>query len=220
MRFVMPLLVVAAASTASASTLWNQNGSSSNGIVDQTFSDFSAYSSYLVDDFTTSGQTWNLSSMTGLYAFGSGDWTSVTTAQISFFAKTGSLPGAGDTPGTYTANVTITNLGGAFAVTADLSGISAVQGINGNFWIGMTVNTTFGTQGQQFHALLDTAQYGDISALQNPGGGFGFGTGWVSSATAGFAGDMIFSLDGTNAPAPASAGVLGLAALVGKRRRR
>lgn len=241
MRLAPALFVVALAGMASAaqpqvsggsssagghtprSLLWNQTGGVKIGLVDQTFSDFAAYSTYMVDDFSTAGQTWNVSSMSAFYYGGGGNWGGLTSASISFFSKSSGLPASGDVPAAYVAPITVTgDATNGYVITADLSGIAALQGISGDFWIGMTPNTSFGDNGQQFHGILAAPNFGSQAALQNPGGGFGFGTSWGDAGrlTNNDGGDMWFTLAGEAVPAPGSLSILGFGGLVATRRRR
>ncbi len=205
--------------------LWNQaisDGSAS--LVDQDFSDFPSFSTYMVDDFSTGGQTWNVSSVDTFFTVGFGRWDpSITSASLNFYAKTGSMPGAGDSAPEYTVPVTLTNLGSFWQVTGDTTGVAELQGINGDFWIGLSPQAAFGTYGQEFHVGF-VGNVGDNAAMRNPGGGFGFagGTGWQRDIVGvnGAMTEMAFVVNGEVVPAPASMALLGLAGLATGRRRR
>lgn len=206
-----------------ASVLWDQTGSVKSGVIDQKFADFPTADTYMVDDFTTGGATWDLTGITGVYYGGNGNWAGLTSARISLFAKGGSMPLATDIPGLASAPVIVTPISGGFLVSADLSGVAACQGITGDFWIGMTPETTFGVDGQQFHGVLTDDQYGDNYAVRNPGEFFAKGPDWMGGDTfvaPGNEGDMWFQLSGNVVPTPGAAALLGLGGLVIGRRRR
>lgn len=192
------------------------------GLVDQNFGDFASYATGMVDDISTGGQTWNLTSLTTFYTKGSGAWdTSITTAQLTFFSKSGSSPTGADQVFTTGVNVTMIDLGNAWAMRADLSGVGMVQGLNGDFWIGLTPNADFGVYGQEFHLISNVATNGANAHLRNPGGDFGFGTDWVTGAALNSRdSDMLMAIEGNVVPAPAALAVLGLGGLVAGRRRR
>jgi MYXO-CTERM domain-containing protein len=202
--------------------LWDQVGPAINNVVDQDFSDFPSFSTFLVDDFSTGGQIWNVTSVSTFFTTVSGFWDpSITSGKLQFYPKGGSLPNDGsDIAPEYTVTVSLTNNGGAWQVTADTSGIGELQGINGDYWVGLTPSAAFGTYGQEFHLLQDPA-FGDQAALRNPGGGFG-APNWTAAATliGGGPYDMNFRLEGTVVPAPGAAALLGLGGLLAARRRR
>jgi MYXO-CTERM domain-containing protein len=203
--------------------LWDQSGFDVNlgAPVDQEFGDFASFSTYDVDDFTTGGQIWNVDTVHTYFTKGFGGWNnSITQGSLSLFSKSGSLPGAGDVPPEYKVAITLIDGGNYWEVVADTSGIAELQGINGDFWIGLTPRADFGVYGQEFHAQVG-AVVGDQSAFRNPGGGFGLGTGWMGcDVLTGARQDMGFKLDGTVVPAPGAAALLGLGGLLAGRRRR
>lgn len=113
------------------SVLWNQSTTNFNGVVDQDFPDYPTYSSGMVDDFTTGGQTWNVNRVTTYYTQGFGIWgTGIGSAQLSLYTKSGSTPGGADLVGNLgSIPAMLVNLGGAWALTADTSGVGALQEI-------------------------------------------------------------------------------------------
>ena len=206
------------------SVLWNQSTTNFNGVVDQDFPDYPTYSSGMVDDFTTSSQTWNINRVTTYYTQGFGFWgTGIGSAQLSLYTKSGATPGAGDLVGNLgSVPAMLVNLGGAWALTADTSGVGALQGINGDFWIGLTPTAAFGVFGQEFHLLSSNATIGAASGVRNIGGSFGFGTAWYDAGTLGSqpGADMLFTLEGDVVPAPSAAALLALGGVFAGRRRR
>lgn len=244
MKTVAALIVVALAGTAIAgpvntggsssgsaslnfgrSILWDQSFTNFVGTVDQDFpNDFPAYSTVQVDDFSTGGNTWNVNTVVTYYTYGSGLWPTSCSAQLSLYSKTGSMPGAGDFMGNLgSVPATIVNLGSALAVVADTSGVGALQGINGDYWIGLTPSLDFTVYFQEFHLLSANPTIGDGARSRNAGGGFGIGTDWVDGPGL-FAGlpnnDHCFTLDGDVVPAPSAAALLALGGVFAGRRRR
>lgn len=206
------------------SVLWNQSTTNFNGIVDQDFPDYPTYSAGMVDDFTTSGQTWNVNRVTTYYTQGIGVWgTGISSAQLSLYAKSNSSPTGADLVGNLgSIPATLVNLNGAWALTADTSGVAALQGINGDYWVGLTPTAAFGVFGQEFHLLSSDPTIGAGSAVRNIGGGFGFGTDWYDAGSLGAQpnADMLFTLEGDVVPAPGAAALLALGGVFAGRRRR
>ncbi|MFO0835971.1 MAG: PEP-CTERM sorting domain-containing protein [Phycisphaerales bacterium] len=243
MKSICALLVVACAGTAIAgpvgqgksmynsaqlsqnrSTLWDQSFTNFVGIVDQDFPDFPTYSTVGVDDFSTGGQSWNVDTVVTYYSYGFGIWPGSATAQLSLYKKTGSAPSGADHMGNLgSVPVTIYNLGSALAVVADTSGVGALQGINGDYWIGLTPTLAFGTYFQEFHLISADPTIGNGASYRNEGGSFGIGTDWVDGPGmfAGYPGaDHCFTLGGDVVPAPSAAALLALGGVFAGRRRR
>lgn len=243
MKTVAALIVVALAGTAVAgpvntggsssagtlnfqrATLWDQSTTNGIGTIDQDFpNDFPTYSTVEVDDFSTGGQTWNVNTVVTYYTYGSGLWPSTCNAQLSLYSKTGSMPGSGDVMGNLgSVPVTIYNLGSALAVVADTSGVGALQGINGDYWIGLTPSLDFTVYFQEFHLLSGLPTIMDGARSRNQGGSFGVGTDWVDGPGL-FGGlpnnDHCFTLAGDVVPAPGAAALLALGGVFAGRRRR
>ncbi len=167
---------------AGADILWDQSTLDPNGVglANQEFSDFPTYSTYIVSDIVVTAP-WHVGRMTQYYVNGSStpNWSGLTQGRLNIFPKTGSLPGAGNDPGTGIV-VPITVASGSLnpVVTASLN-----LDLNpGNYWIGLTPLTAFGTHGQAFLAQA-LGVHGDPDAIRNPGGGFAFGTSWMPAGT-------------------------------------
>ncbi len=207
---------------ADAVALWDQSGFDPylNATVDQEFGDYGSYSTFAVDDFTTGGQSWNVSSVTTYFTDINGGWNAnITTGKLQVFSKSGALPSnGGDIAPEYKVAVTLTDGGGYWIVNADTSGIAELQGINGDYWIGLTPTADFGKFGQEFHLNLD-GFYGENAAIRNPGGSFGFGTDWASNTVIGGL-ETAYKLEGDVVPAPGAFALLGLGGLAAGRRRR
>ncbi len=159
--------------------VWDQSALNPNGVglVNQEFSDFPTYSTYIVSDIVVpTGQTWYLRHLTSYWMSGAPNWGGLTQGRLNIFPKTGSLPRPEDNPGTGVV-VPISVASGSFdpVVTADLTGQVLTPG---SYWIGVSPLTAFGTHGQAFLAQA-LHGYGDPDAIRNPGGGFGFGSSWM-----------------------------------------
>ena len=218
MKGALALVAVAAfTATATADVLWDQSNVNTgiNAFVDQEFSDVPSYSAYMVMDVVSTG--WTVQSVSAYFTNNMGNWAGVTQARLNIFSKTGTLPVAADDPTAgSTVGVSLTNLGSSWEITA--SGLNVNVPI-GDYWIGLTPLTNFGTQGQEFHQAAPII--GDDTAFRNPGGGFGLGTAWQTTAALGP--DWIGVYDGAfkveGIPAPGALALLGLAGLIGRRRR-
>lgn len=209
---------------APRAVLFNQTTTDGSNFVDQAFSDFPDFVTGIVDDFSTGGQEWNISHVTTYYTKGNpgSNWgPGITSGQLSFYSKSGASPGGADLLGNLgSVAVTLVDLGTVWAVVADVSGVGALQGINGDFWIGLTPNAGFATFGQEFR-LLNAVANGDSAHRRNIGGGFGLGTDWSDNfAASGVGRDATFTLEGEIVPAPGAAVLLGVGGLLAARRRR
>lgn len=217
--------VFVATGAANADVLYDQSAYTSDyaANVDQEFGDFPQYSSYMADDVSF-GSAVTIDSISTFYTMG-GSWgPGITNARLNIFAKTGSLPGAGDDPAAgLSVAVTFTSLGDAWQVTASGLGINLAAG---DYWFALTPQADFGLFGQSFHYYTAPGSLvGDQVAFRNPGGAFGTpgGTNWqtVNGALQGPTdANMALLVEGTIVPAPGALALLGLAGLAGTRRRR
>ncbi len=168
--------------------LWDQTDLGLNAWVDQTFSDYPGSSSFQVSDISTGTAAWRVTKVTTYftYGLGGGAWSpaAITTGNLQVYPKASGLPSnAGDIAPEYTVPITLVDAGNfTWAVEADTSGIAELQSISGDFWIGLTPNTSWATSGQEYHWVATAA--GGLSALRNPGGVLGLGTSWVSLGAA------------------------------------
>ncbi|UCD75481.1 MAG: hypothetical protein JSV91_00905 [Phycisphaerales bacterium] len=205
--------------TASADVLWDQSNvdAAVNAIVDQEFGDFPDYSSYMVDDVTVGGPGWNITKIT-VYFTDNPAWVGNHMGRLNIFDNPGGFPAE---PGNSGEMVDVTIGYGAY-------GLEVVANVDidlapGNYYIGLTPILDFGTYGQAFHQAAPIQ--GTNTLWQNPGGAFGYGTDWtyayVLDSTFVWQDnyDMAILIEGTAVPAPGALALLGLAGLVGRRRR-
>ncbi len=170
--------------------LWDQSLYSlrATAVVDQEFPDFPEFSTYQVHDVSFAGDV-VVNTVTVYFTQGFGFWGSgVNTARLNIFPKTSSLPGAGDDPAAgAVVDITLTSArrNRAWAVSASGLGIPLAAG---DYWVGVTPIADFGLFGQEFHAVVAPffGITGDQTAVQNPGGGFGIGSGWAGVEIFGF----------------------------------
>ncbi|MGC8764148.1 MAG: Ig domain-containing protein [Acidobacteriota bacterium] len=190
--------------------LWNQTLSSVNqdAYVDQDFSDYPAYSSFLLDDFANT-MPWSL---TAIFVPGNG-WTGFTTlsnaASLNWaiYADDGSgqpdgWPGGGNAPfwslslPPSDSQVTITNGSGGMPSDTLLTLSAPVALPPGTWWLCFWPEMDFGTFGQYGRQPADTTN-GAHTQFINPGGGFGYGTGLQDWSVIGVAQqDMAFRIEG------------------------
>ncbi len=213
-------LCLACSAFAGAWILWDQSTLDPGGVglVNQEFSDFPTYSSYIVSDVVVTGWSWHVWSMTQYYVSGTPNWSGLTQGRFNVFPKTGSLPGAGYDPSNgVVVPISVQNGNSNPIVTADLSSLNLILS-PGSYWIGLAPLTAFGTHSQAFLAKA-LHGYGDPDAIRNPGGGFAFGTSWMPAGNipGGYPGyEATFKLE-DNWPEPNSLVLISLGVLLRRR---
>jgi hypothetical protein len=218
--FTFLSVVLLGSTGAHAGVLWQQLPNNlSLSWINQEFSDFPAFSAYPVNDVTVGPEGWQITSISEQFAAG-GAWPSTFNVVLNIFSKSGPLPLVTDDP-TAGSVQTATLVRGATDVVT-VSGLNILLA-PGDYWIGFTPQLDYGSNGQEFQ--LVAAQLGDFSAFRNPGDGFGFGNGWITSGTFGSGpdSDLAIEIDGNlaGAPEPGSIALLGggMAAVIFARRR-
>lgn len=190
--------------------LWDQplSAVNQNAYVDQNFTDFAAYSSYLADDFVAD-DAWSIDS---IYIPGGGwnGFTTIATADSltwTIYADAGGVPagdpsGAGNPPlWTLTllpsdSQVAISTGSGALPSDVELSLTTPLSLPAGHYWLIFYPTASFATWGQYGRQPADTTNgYG--AQFVNPGGGFGYGTAWQGWGVVGATeSDMAFRISG------------------------
>ena len=204
-----------------AITLWDQQpdtGVEATAIIDQVVPDFNEFSTYQVSDVVFATNV-TIDSVTTYFTNASGLWPANATAILNIFDDDGALDTEDPTAGTSVA--------ATFSVGADgLELMASGLGINlsaGTYWFGLTPVLDFATYGQEFHQQA-TSLVGSETQARNPGGGFGFGTGWldVGDVTSGVNIDSAITIEGSVVPVPAAVWLFGsgLLGLVGIARRK
>ena len=197
-------LVAGIAACANATVIVNQPNDTGNGYTSQNFTDYTAYSGTCFDDFTLNS-TWDMTSLT---VYGVDNGNSAFNVAVSAWIGTT----AGWHTGTMVSGVQVGN-----DLVFNLTGITLGAG---TYWVSAEVERPFAGGGQWYWGSSSTTN-GSTGLYQNPGGGFGVGTGVISNGAfnGGVATDMAFTLQGDKVPAPGAIALIGLAGLMGRRRR-
>lgn len=191
--------------------LWEQPLSSvnQNAYVNQEFSDYPTYSSYLSDDFVAA-KSWMINT---IFVPGSG-WNGFSTLMNAtalnwkIYADNGGVP-AGDPSGVGAppiwslsalptdARVTITTGSDGYQSNTLLVLNSPIKLPPGHYWLLFYPTLNFGSYGQ-FGVQPSDTLYGLVAKFVNPGGGFGYGTAWQDWIVVGAVEhDIAFSIGGT-----------------------
>lgn len=203
-----------------AAVLWDQQpDANARAFVDQDFTDFPDFSTFLVSDVVFSSNV-TVNSVTTYFTNLNSTWpqSGNGTAILNIFADP--LASADDpTAGT---SVTAAYSVDATGISLTASGLS-IDLAAGTYWIGLTPILIFGDVGQEFHQQA-ASTVGANTQGRNPGGGFGFGTDWFDAGPA-FGGlnewDAAITIEGESVPAPATLVLLGLGlAGIGYQRRK
>lgn len=201
------LSAAATAATVSADVIVDQPASDAGDVASQIFPDpYAGYTCGAFDDFTiTEGYD-----LTALTVYGTDSISGGGAANVSVIVRFFTSP---DLNNAAVASRTGTQVG--TDLFFDLTGISLGAG---TYWISAQVERPFDVGGQWFWRESGTVN-GSQAMWQNPGGGFGYGTNPIPITALGQnAYDMAFVLEGV-IPAPGAIAVLGIGALVGRRRR-
>lgn len=177
--------------------------------VDQEFSDYPTYSSYLSDDFVAA-EAWIIDS---IFVPGSG-WNGFTTLMNAtalnwmIYADDGGVP-AGDPSGVGAppvwslstiptdARVTITTGSDGYQSNTLLELNSPIKLPAGHYWLLFYPSLNFTSYGQFGLQPSDTLN-GLVAKYINPGGGFGYGTAWQDWSVVGSVEhDFAFSIGGS-----------------------
>lgn len=160
---------------AQASILWDQSASISDNLAHQVFPDLPTLSLWHVGDVVFGAAVTISDIHTFNYPFAISPGATVPV-QITLFPKTGSLPGPLDLPGVFGSGVAAYSVSAGVA-EIHLGGLS-ISLAAGNYWIGITPVASNATNDQTF-AREAAVAFGDPTAIRNPGGAFGHGTGWT-----------------------------------------
>jgi hypothetical protein len=172
-----------------AAVLWDQPLSSvnQNAYVNQDFTDYPTYSSFLADDFVND-EPWDIST---IFVPGNGwnGFSSLMNAESltwQVYADNGGIPGGDPFSGGAVWSLTlpptdpqvvITNGSGGMPSNATLNLSVPVTIEDGHWWFVFYPTGPFSGFGQYGRQPADTAN-GYWTQFKNPGGGFGYGTDW------------------------------------------
>jgi|GEM_PF-806865 len=190
--------------------LWNQalQEPGTSAYIDQEFPDSPTYSSYLADDFIVQ-KPWLIDT---IYVPGGGwnGFSSLFNASAlswKIYANNGGIPSGFppnfggtplwslSTPPTDPQVSILTGRGGTFSDTVLRLDVPILLQ-PGHYWFVFYPTLNFSPHGQFGLIQSDTAN-GYMAKFINPGGGFGFGTGWLDwTVTGATAHDFAFSLGG------------------------
>jgi hypothetical protein len=216
--------LMAAVSPSSAAILWDQGDfdPSVNALVDQEFTDFPTYSSYMVMDISVGPSGWSLGQLSTFFTHGGDTFSAVTQARLNVFHKVGALPTGADSPVAQSlVPVQVMDFGDHYRMTA-YGFLEWLPG-SSDYWVGLTPVADFATFGQEFH--LAAPVFGADTAWRNPGGSFGVGDQWQSVAAIDTTGLWVGAFDGAFTieawiPEPAGLALLAWGMFALPRRRR
>lgn len=210
----LALVLLSVPCLAPAGVIVDQSALNAGSVTSQSFTDFPEFSGSAFDDFTL-GSTYALTTLT-IFGVDEGDPSFNTAVTASIYAA----------PDLTTAPI-LTALGSQVGGNLEFDFGGALLG-PGSYWLASYVTRPFSGGGQWFWTFGFPVS-GSQAMFQNPGGGFGLGTGTVPVAT--LLGtdpvDMAFVLSGdlvvNSVPEPSTfalAGLAGLGGLVAAIRRR
>ena len=212
-------------SSAQITTLWDQQPDLSlTPVIDQDIPvPADAFSTYLVND-ATFGSDVNINSVTTFFTTSSDTWSGLITDGVLNIFDGDRLVGSDDVTsggdfGLGSVSLSVTDLGNnVLAVTASNLNINLAAG---TYFIGLSPSLPSSTDSQEFRYDFGTT-VGSNTFARNPGGAFGFGTGFFDAdeLSVEYA-DAAFTITGKEVPEPTTAGLLalGLVGLVARRRR-
>jgi N-acetylneuraminic acid mutarotase len=189
--------------------LWDQPLSAvdQNAYVNQEFSDFATYTSFLADDFVAA-DAWTINS---IFVPGNG-WNGFTTLMNAsaltwaIYANNGGVPAGhpGGNPAVWSislaptdSQVVITNGTGGMPSNTQLNLTTPAVLPAGTYWLVFYPTLAFSGGGQFGRQPADTTN-GYVGKFINPGNAFGFGTDWVDWTVLGpTQQDIAFRIEGT-----------------------
>ncbi len=179
------------------------------GHVAQFFPDFGAYSTWSIDDFTTT-VPYLIKELFALGTEAGGGAGMNLGIEAAIWAGTDTTlpPELYTTVGAQVGSDLFADFGGGLLAA-------------GTHWIGYRVIRPFGGGGGQWFANSCTPVSGSEHWIHNPGGGFGFGAASIpAGGVFGSPSDLAFTLDGNLVPTPGTLALVGLGGLLAARRRR
>ena len=180
---------------ATRATLYEQAPTSIAGFASQEFeAGFAAYSCEGADDFVVP-TTWTIQTVTIWGTRWNGTGAATNIVNVNFYNDNGGVPA--NSPFQSFIHLACTNSGVWPAITYTIALPSNVTLAPGTYWLGVAERADFGTVGQFGRCPVSTVTNTQFYWI-NPGGGFGYGTGWIPGS--GFTGqapqDLSFRLEG------------------------
>ncbi len=185
----------AKAPSATRAVLYEQMMNLGAGSASQNFeTSFDAYDCQGADDFyVPTGTMWTINTITA-------PGTTSQTSPISTLVNVFIYADAGGVPASSPSNslLSLTDVNNAGVLTIQIPG--GLQLGPGHWWISIQYEGPLGTYGQWFWTGTTTLS-NSLARWINPGGGFGYGTSWITLATLGSTNqDFGFRLEGSAAP--------------------
>jgi opacity protein-like surface antigen len=185
--------------------LWNQNSNFGEYSYSDNFTSgsFSSFDDSGADDFVVpAGKTWKITGVDVTGNYGSccppgvtvqvQDCGPATSEIITFYKNKGGLPGA--VIGT-AQTINCTDNMGNFTCSLPTS-VKLRGGTKGKtYWLGFVANMNF-NMARQWYWTFNTTVRGNVSAWENPGGGFGFCPTWSPNTQCFGYDDYAFDLRG------------------------
>lgn len=139
-----------------------------NGAPAQNFSSsYDSYDNEAADDFVVPAGGWTVSSV-NIISTGTAGFTGATPAAVTFYPDAGGLPGATPVCSYPTAAATVTATDTSIVLPSGCA-LGA-----GTYWVGVSVDFNFVTQGQIFWSTQSSGS-GSQAVWRNPGDAFGSG---------------------------------------------
>ena len=189
-----------------------------SAFVDQEFADRPEFSTYLVHHIVFERKV-HIHDITTYYTNLNNLWPQGNiSALLTAYYHDGNLPSDDNFNGSAQVSANLSTGPNGFELTASLGG--AIKIYPGEYWIGLIPSLDFGTDDQEFHQGSDF--FLKNSAGWNPGGGFGVGTDWFDAGQrfGGIDWGGAITITGKQLPTPGALALLGVAGLLGTRRRR
>jgi PKD repeat protein len=205
-----PVVVPAQPAANPMAVLWDQPLSitNTNAYVDQEFTDFPDYSSFLADDFTNT-EPWSIDTIFVPGDLWNGGSTLMNAVSLNFqiYADAGGRPAGDPWSGGAIWSLSVSPADAQIVLSNGSSGLASNTTLNlaapvtlrpGHWWLVFYPVMSFGSGGQYGRQPSDTTN-GGVGQFINPGGGFGFdGPIWQPWGVLGVAQqDIAFRLEGS-----------------------
>ncbi len=183
-----------------ATLLYEQlpSGTNTNAYASQEFTDFPLFSCEGADDFIVpAGNNWTIETVTAWGGGWNGFTIGTSIVNVNFYNDNLGQP-ANVALQSFLAIPCFTDLPGGGVANFIITLPTVVTLPPGHYWLGVAMVGSFALDGQWGRNITATISNNEACWI-NPGGGFGYGTGWLpaSTITPGEA-DWAFRLEGTS----------------------